>query len=160
RRLVAIRQGQRHRRTDRSRRRPGYPHGGRPVNTAAVPVHNPVADAARALALVARNVANTLPSERIYALRDEANFLGRFVAQGWTPPATAADRIIEVAELHGMAGEPGSPEASEIEEIARLASQPEPSPDEPPPHVEYPASATGEPDDTPPPPPPPVLLGE
>jgi hypothetical protein len=94
----------------------------------------PFSEAEGALVNAARYVASAVPSERIYALRDEAEHFGKYVAAGYLNPAEAADRIFELAELHGLGGEPGSAEHDAIRDIALLATTP-PSlrePEEPP----------------------------
>lgn len=81
-------------------------------------------NAERALALMAREVALAEPSERMPTLREIAASLRTHVAEGRLHPITVSDRIFEVAEMHGLAGEPGSEEEAAIGEIANLAVEP------------------------------------
>jgi RecA-family ATPase len=121
----------------------------KPVAATAV---TPFAEAQSALSYAARNVALAIPSERIFALRDEAEYLGKFVAQGYLNPAVASDRIFEIAELHGLSGEPGSDAYSAVADIAALAAMPSTDDDPPPPDSleSYGLSSNAEPDMAPP----------
>jgi hypothetical protein len=91
--------------------------------TGAAPA-TPFSEAERALVDAARYVALAVPSERIYALRDEAEHFGKYVAAGYLNPKKAADRVFELADLHGLGGEPGSSEHDAIRDIALLATMP------------------------------------
>jgi RecA-family ATPase len=113
------------------------------MNVAALST-TPFSAAQDALVFAARYVATVPPSERLYGLEDAARSLGEHVARGWLNPATAADRIFELADLHRLSGEPGSDEYEKVREIALLASQPA-TPDEPPVPAEYGRSPAAEP---------------
>jgi RecA-family ATPase len=101
------------------------------MNVAAAISETPISAAQDALRYAARYVACVAPGERIYALEDAARDLAPHVAAGWLNPATASDRIFEIAELHGLLGEPGSREYEIIHDISLLASQPEHQPEPP-----------------------------
>lgn len=83
-------------------------------------------DAQKALSLAARIVATApaTPSARLHALQKMADHLRQYVQSGWLNPATGADKIFEVAELHGLSGEPGSDKEAAIMQIAMSANLP------------------------------------
>lgn len=71
-------------------------------------ISTPIRDAQKALSSAARIAATApaTPSTRLHALRRMADHLCQYVRGGWLHPATVADKIFEVAELHGLSGEP------------------------------------------------------
>jgi RecA-family ATPase len=89
-------------------------------------ISTPIRDAQKALSLAARIVATApaTPSARLDALQKMADNLRQYVRGGWLNPATVADKIFEVAELHGLSGEPGSDKEAAIMQIAMSANLP------------------------------------
>jgi hypothetical protein len=83
-------------------------------------------DAQKALSLAARIVATApaTPSARLHALQKMADHLRQYVQSGWLSPATATDKIFEVAESHGLTGEPGSDKEATVMQIAMSANLP------------------------------------
>lgn len=86
----------------------------------------PIRDGQKALSLAARIVAiaPATPSARLHALQEMAEHLHQYLQSGSLDPATVVDKIFEVAELHGLAGEPGSDEEATVMQIAMSAKLP------------------------------------
>jgi hypothetical protein len=78
----------------------------------------------KALALVPRMVATApaIPSARLRALQEMADYLRQCVSSGRLNPAIVTDKIFEVAELHGLTGGPGSDKEATIMQIAMSAN--------------------------------------
>jgi hypothetical protein len=53
-----------------------------------------------------------------------ADHLRQYVQSGCLNPATVADKIFEVAALHGLTGEPGSDKEATVMQIAMSANLP------------------------------------
>ncbi len=89
-------------------------------------ISTPIRDAQKALSLAGRIVATApaTPSAQLDALQKMADHLRQYVQGGWLNPATVTDKIFEVAELHGLAGEPGSDKESAVMQIAMSANLP------------------------------------
>lgn len=89
-------------------------------------ISTPIRDAQKALSLAARIVATApaTPSARLHALQKMADHLRPYVESGWLNPATVADKIFEVADLHGLTGEPGSDKEAAVMQIAMSANLP------------------------------------
>ncbi|WP_461327506.1 AAA family ATPase [Bradyrhizobium huanghuaihaiense] len=62
--------------------------------------------------------------DRLAALRAGAANVRPFVGDGWLNPAVVRDKIYEVAQMHGLAGEPGSEQEVAVMNIARSATDP------------------------------------
>jgi RecA-family ATPase len=87
-------------------------------------ISTPIRDGQKALSLAASIVA-TAPatsSARLHALQKMADHLLQYVQSGWLDPATATDKVFEVAEAHGRTGEPGSDREAAIMQIAMSAN--------------------------------------
>jgi RecA-family ATPase len=89
-------------------------------------ISTPINDAQKALALAPRIVATApaTPSARLHALQEMADHLRQYVQSGWLNPAIVADKIFEVATLHGLTGEPGSDKEAAVMQIAMSANLP------------------------------------
>jgi RecA-family ATPase len=89
------------------------------------PARRSRSEAEDALRFAARDVASVPPDQRIYALEDAAKMLGAYVAEGSLDPTDASDKILEIADAHGLSGPPGSEAEGIIYGFALLACRPD-----------------------------------
>jgi hypothetical protein len=89
-------------------------------------ISRPIRDAQKALSFAARIVATApaSPPARLDALQKMADHLRQYVRSGWLNPAAVADKIFDVAELHGLTGEPGSDKEAAVMQIAMSVNLP------------------------------------
>jgi len=89
-------------------------------------ISTPISDAQKALTLAPRIVATApaTPTARLHALQEMADYLREHVRSGRLNPATVADKVFEVAALHGLTGEPGSDKEAAVMQIAMSANPP------------------------------------